>query len=309
MNEFEFIESVRSKYSLYKVGDDCAVLPKDAENDLLVTADMLVEDIDFRLDWTTPESLGHKALAVSLSDIAAMGGTPKWAMLSLAIRETLWNSDFLNSFYAGWHELAIEYDVDLVGGDISRTPDKFVIDSFVGGDVPKGKAIMRSGAKPGDAIYVTDALGGAAGGLKLLEDADKISDAAAKLIDKQLRPTPQLTKAKLLQGLNILTSMIDLSDGLSSDLAHICHQSRVGAKIYADSLPIDRDLLTFFPPETCLDMALNGGEDFELLFTVSAGSGDVPGTCIGEITADTEIIHIHRNGRSEVLTPKGYKHF
>src|SRR5882762_9048901 len=106
VNEFEFIQDIKSKYHLNKVGDDCAVLPKDAETDLLLTADMLVEDIDFRLDWTTPELLGHKALAVSLSDIAAMGGTPKWAMLSIAVAEKLWKTDFVERFYAGWFELA-----------------------------------------------------------------------------------------------------------------------------------------------------------------------------------------------------------
>ena len=141
VSEFQFIENIKSRYSLDKIGDDCAVLPKDADTDLLLTADMLVEDIDFRLDWTTPEFLGHKALAVSLSDIAAMGGTPRWAMLSIAIAENLWKTDFLERFYAGWHMLADEFDVELVGGDVSRSPDKLVIDSIVGGEVTRGTGI------------------------------------------------------------------------------------------------------------------------------------------------------------------------
>jgi len=121
-SEFEFIQNIKTKFSLTKIGDDCAILPKDDKTDLLVTADLLVEDIDFRLEWTTPELLGHKALAVSLSDIAAMGGDPRWSMLSIGIPERLWNSDFVDRFYDGWFELARKFDVDLVGGDVSRTP-------------------------------------------------------------------------------------------------------------------------------------------------------------------------------------------
>src|SRR5436190_1700034 len=162
-SEFEFINDLKSRFSLDKVGDDCAVLPKDDKTDLLVTADLLIEDIDFRLEWTTPEFLGHKALAVSLSDIAAMSGTPKWALLSIGVAENLWKTDFLDRFYAGWHKLAAKYELELVGGDISRSHDKLVIDSIVGGEVQHGKAILRSGAKPGDGIYISGTLGGAAG--------------------------------------------------------------------------------------------------------------------------------------------------
>ena len=142
VSEFEFIDNIRVKYGLDRIGDDCAVLPKDSDNDLLLTADMLIEDIDFRLEWTTPEFLGHKSLAVSLSDIAAMGGVPKWGMLSIGVPENLWNIDFLDRFYDGWLELASGYGVELVGGDVSRSPDKLVIDSVAGGEIAKGKAIL-----------------------------------------------------------------------------------------------------------------------------------------------------------------------
>src|SRR5436190_19848048 len=124
-SEFGFINDLKSRFSLDKIGDDCAVLPKDAKTDLLVTADLLVEDVDFRLEWTTPEFLGHKALAVSLSDIAAMGGRPVWSMLSIGIPERLWWTDFVKRFYEGWAALAAKYEVELVGGDISRSTDKF----------------------------------------------------------------------------------------------------------------------------------------------------------------------------------------
>src|SRR5688572_21180664 len=165
-SEFEFIRNIKGKFDLNRVGDDCAVLPKDSRSDLVITADMLVEDIDFRHDWTTPELLGAKALAVSLSDIAAMGATPKWAMLSIGIPEPVWTGRFVDKFYDGWFALARHHEVDLVGGDVSRTPDKIVIDSIVAGEVAKGKAIMRSRARPGDSIFVTGALGGAAAGLR-----------------------------------------------------------------------------------------------------------------------------------------------
>jgi len=273
LNEFEFIDSLRSKYHLSKIGDDCAVLPKDGESDLLLTADMLVEDIDFRLEWTTPEFLGHKALAVSLSDIAAMGGKPVWAMLSLGVPENIWQTDFVERFYEGWFALAREFDVELVGGDISRSPEKLVVDSVVGGEVPAGQAILRSGAEVGDVIFVTDTLGGAAGGLKLLERGflilDELPDLTANMLLRQLKPMPQIIATKRLRKQGVVTSMIDVSDGLSSDLHHLCRQSGVGARIAADRLPVEPDLGNYFHSDDSFQMALNGGEDFALLFTAN----------------------------------------
>ncbi len=313
-SEFEFIQNIKSKFSLTKVGDDCAVLPKDDKSDLLVTADLLVEDIDFRLDWTTPEFLGHKALAVSLSDVATMGGLPTWSMLSIGVPERLWKTDFIDRFYDGWFALARQFNVELVGGDVSRTPDKVVVDSIVGGDVKRGRAILRSTAKLGDAIFVTGTLGGAAGGLKLLEGGARIDDEkAADLLLKQLQPQPQLANANLLQTLGIVTSSIDLSDGLSSDLNHICEASGVGACIRTENLPMNTDLGVHFPANECLDMALNGGEDFELLFTVSEKNIShlnlLQFTCIGEVTANVGIVELSIDGKATVLQPKGYQHF
>ncbi len=317
VTEFQFIDNIKSKYALNKLGDDCAVLPKDDDTDLLVTSDMLVEDIDFQLDWTTPEFLGHKALAVSLSDIAAMGGDPKWSMLSIGVPENVWDTEFLDRFYAGWFGLANEYGVELVGGDVSRSPDKVVIDSIAGGEVAKGKAIMRSGAESGDAIYVTGKLGGATGGLKLLERSftiiDDLPDLTSNLLLKQLKPIPQIQIGNSLQQLGIVTSMIDVSDGISSDLAHICAASRTGAQIYADRLPIDGDLSNYFHSNDYFDMALNGGEDFELVFTVSKKNipllESLPATCIGEITAKPGLIELIRDGKAEILKSEGYRHF
>ncbi|MBK6751944.1 MAG: thiamine-phosphate kinase [Pyrinomonadaceae bacterium] len=313
-SEFEFIQNIKNKYLLSEVGDDCAVLPKDGKTDLLVTADMLVEDIDFRLDWTTPEFQGHKALAVSLSDIAAMGGKPVWSLLSMGVPETLWKTDFVDRFYEGWFALARNINVELVGGDVSRTPDKVVIDSIVGGEIEKGRAILRSTAKPGDAIFVTGTLGGAAAGLRLVENGARIGKGNSDdLLLKQLQPQPQVKYANLLQSLDLATSMIDLSDGLSSDLQHICNASVVGASLRSESLPINRDLSIHFAGQECLDMALNGGEDFELLFTVSKKNISHPNlagfTHIGEVTANAGIIELSIDGEPQILQPKGYRHF
>src|SRR5258708_2814285 len=317
VSEFQFIDNIRSKYDLDKVGDDCAVLPKDADTDLLLTVDMLIEDIDFQIDWTTPEYRGHKGLVVSLSDIAGMGGDQKWAMLSIGVPESIWNTDFVDRFYAGWHALANEYGVELVGGDVSRSPDKVVIDSIAGGEVAKGKAIMRSGAKPGDVIYVTGPLGGAAGGLKLLERGfeiiDDLPDLTSNLLLKQLQPTPKVDIGKLLSKLGIVTTMLDISDGLSSDLGHICRQSGVGARIDAKRLPIEPELSNYFHSDDNLEMALDGGEDFELLFTVNekniSALDSLPVIRIGTINTNVGIIELIDNGNSVVLRPKGYRHF
>ncbi len=313
-SEFEFLENLKKHFNLSKLGDDCAVLPKDSETDLLVTVDMLVEDIDFRLDWTSPKYLGHKALAVSLSDIFAMGGTPNYSLVSMGIPEDVWNTDFVDEFYIGYKNLAKKYEVELVGGDISKTPEKFVIDSVVLGEVSKGKGIMRSTANPGDIIFVSGTVGGASAGLKLLEDGvryeDSITDRKNALILRQLAPFPAGIKGFS----EVASSMIDISDGLSSDLSHICQASGVGAKIDADKVPFDENLSEFTTGlDEQLELALNGGEDFELLFTVNPKhiSDEIlrGSQQIGEITESVGQIELIQDGRSEILKPKGFTHF
>ena len=318
MGEFDFINNIKKKYSLRLVGDDCAVLPKDPETDLLVTADMLVEDVDFRLEWTTPRMLGHKALAVSLSDIAAMGGRPSWALLSIAVPEGLWNTEFLDEFYEGWHELALIHNVELAGGDVSKTCGGFVIDSTVGGTVVKGKAILRSGASVGNAIYVSGALGGAAAGLELLRKGFRYSPDAqgteSTLILRQLQPQPELQLAHRLRSDGLATSMMDISDGLSSDLAHLCEASKTGARIFAESVPFNAGLLDFAGSfDAALELALNGGEDFELIFTADPKKffeADLEGvTRIGEVTQNPDVVELIRDGTVHSLPAQGYRHF
>lgn len=309
-SEFEFIHNLKKRHTLNAIGDDCAVLPLDTEYDLLVTSDMLVQDVDFRLLWATPEQIGYKTLAVSLSDIAAMGGEPTWALTSLAVPDELWKSDFVDRLYEGWFELAREWNVELVGGDISKTNGGLTIDCTVAGRVEKGKAFLRSNARPGDAIILTGSLGGAAGGLRLLENGEQNDN---DLTQKQLHPVPQLAIAKLLQDLEIVGSMIDVSDGLSSDLRHICVASGVGAILEFESIPINPSLYAHFPADECSNMALNGGEDFELLFTVPEKNisklDSTQFTQIGTMTANVGMIELSLDGVKQELTPKGYRHF
>ena len=321
-SEFEFIETIRRRYNLSKIGDDCAVLPKDKRTDLVITTDLLVEEIDFRLDWTKPEFLGHKSLAVSLSDVAAMGAKPVWAMLSIGVPTKIWKTDFVEKFYNGYARLAKKFDVEIVGGDVSKTPDKIVIDSIAAGEVKRGRAILRSGAQVGDLIYVTGEIGGAAGGLKLLEKdfryrwEEKIW--RKHLLLKQLKPFPQISYGEFLREKNLATSMIDLSDGISSDLAHICSASKVGAKIFAEKIPFDVKLKPIAKTfEEKIDLALNGGEDYELLFTVNPkkyfrNRNDFTNRhffYLGETTANAGIIELIHEDRTEISQPKGYRHF
>lgn len=320
--EFEFLANIRKKFNLTKIGDDCAVLPKDSKTDLVITTDLLVEDIDFRLDWTKPEFLGHKALAVSLSDVAAMGAKPIWSMLSIGIPKKIWKTDFVDKFYEGYFELAKKFNVELIGGDVSKTPDKIVIDSIVAGEVKKGKVVLRSGAKVGDLIFVTGKLGGASAGLKLLEDGEKYENSKYKnLLLRQLKPNPQTKIGQIIGENNIGTSMIDVSDGLSSDLMHLCQESKVGAKIYVEKIPIEENIQQNLSENLdILDFALNGGEDFELLFTSKPtdskkileknfGSKNVKISCIGEITETPEKIELISENGTRILEPKGYRHF
>ncbi len=344
MNEFDFIRKIRKRANervaspnlIRGIGDDAAVFKSPAGTNVVVTADLLVEDIDFRHDTTSPNQLGYKALAVSLSDLAAMGARPRWAMLSLGIQEAIWNSDFCDGFYEGFFKLAERYGVRLIGGDVSRTPDKTVIDSIAFGESVDGGAVLRSGAQPGDQIYVTGVLGDAAAGLRLLERGARphstngnISSAANepatnahptdRLLERQLTPEPRVGWGILLGEQRLATSMIDLSDGLSSDINHLCAESWVGAIIKASSLPIDPVVVELCGHRALdpLMLALHGGEDFELLFTVRPENvGKLPARVdgvgishIGEIQGKSDGVMISEGWRTWNLEPGGWEHF
>jgi thiamine-monophosphate kinase len=339
-SEFDFIERIRrralKRSSLIThhssldlgIGDDAAVVRQQAGRDTIVTADLLVEDIDFRLNATTPWLLGYKALAVSLSDIAAMGARPRFALLSIGVPPGIWNSGFVDKLYDGFFALAESYDVELIGGDVSRTPERILIDSIVLGETSRGRAIRRAGARPGDHIFVTGTLGGAAAGLRLLEGGARLSrkrprtahqQAIEQLLLRQLRPEPRVSWGAILGEERLPTAMIDLSDGLSSDLAHLCHESRVGARIDASRIPID-PLVVNLCGRRALDpllLALHGGEDFELLFTVRPRDlswlprkiGGVAVTYLGDVTREAGRIQISEGSHVWELEPAGFMHF
>ena len=326
-SEFEFIDSLRRRFGT-AIGDDAAVFQTAAGKETVITADLLIEDIDFRRTTAPPALLGHKALAVSLSDIAAMGARPRWSLISIGVPEDVWETEFVDQFYEGLTSLANRYDVKLIGGDTSRSPDKIVIDSIVIGECNLGQAVKRAGAQTGDQIFVTGSLGGAAAGLRLIERgahlaeqnlADEDSQKIDHVLLRQLRPDPRVGWGMVLGEERLATSLIDISDGLSSDLNHLCRESNVGALIESSLLPIDHQVVELCGRRALdpLQLALHGGEDFELLFTVKAGDVarlprrvDAVGlTRIGEVRKEGEGVKISEGSRIWELNPGGWKHF
>jgi thiamine-monophosphate kinase len=310
------------------LGDDAAVFRSNAGKENVITADLLVEDIDFRRTTTPPFLLGHKALAVSLSDIAAMGARPLWSLISIGVPEDVWETEFVNQFYDGLLALANHYGVQLIGGDTSRTNESIVIDSVVAGECAAGRAVMRAGAAPGDQIFVTGSLGAAAAGLRLIERgahlaeqnlADEDSQKLDHVLIRQLRPEPRVGWGIVLGEERLATAMIDLSDGLSSDLNHLCEASDVGALIDSSLLPIDNRVVELCGRRALdpLQLALHGGEDFELLFTVKpADVARLPRRVdgveikrIGEISKAADGVRISEGQRIWDLKPGGWKHF
>ena len=326
-SEFEFIDSLRRRFGA-AIGDDAAVFHSTAGKETVITADLLIEDIDFRRTTAPPTLLGHKALAVSLSDIAAMGARPRWSLISFGVPEDVWETEFADQFYEGLTSLADRYDVKLIGGDTSRTPDKIVIDSIVIGECNVGHAVKRAGAQTGDQIFVTGSLGGAAAGLRLIGRGahlaeQNLGDDDSQKIDhvllRQLRPEPRVGWGMVLGEERLATSMIDISDGLSSDLNHLCRESGVGALIESSLLPIDHQVVELCGRRALdpLQLALHGGEDFELLFTVKPGDvarlprrvDGVELTRIGEVRKEDEGVRISEGPRTWELNPGGWKHF
>lgn len=290
------------------IGDDAAVLRIPSAHQALVTTDLSLEGIHFRREWHRPEVVGHRALTRGLSDIAAMGGQPIAAFLSLALPRALPQA-WVNGFFAGLLSLAETFKVSLAGGDTSESPAGIIIDIVVVGSVPRGQAILRSGARAGDRIYVTGTLGGASAALNLLFSGRKLR---AHDFPQHFHPMPRIQVGRLLRERAIPSAMIDLSDGLSTDLAHLCAESRVGAEIEAKAIP----LASLRKPAAAVDprFALDGGEDYELLFTAPPGVrvpsriAGSPITAIGRIRPGRRMLLIGQGKRMQ-LAPKGWQHF
>jgi thiamine-monophosphate kinase len=244
-------------------------------------------------------------------------------LISIGVPEDVWQTEFVNHFYDGLLELANHYGVQLIGGDTSRTNESIVIDSVVVGECATGKAVMRSGATPGDQIFVTGSLGAAAAGLRLIERGAHLADEDSQKLDhvliRQLRPEPRVGWGIVLGEERLATSMIDLSDGLSSDLNHLCEASGVGALIDSSLLPIHNRVVELCGRRALdpLQLALHGGEDFELLFTVkTADVARLPRRVdgvelkrIGEVSKASDGVRISEGPRIWDLKPGGWKHF
>jgi thiamine-monophosphate kinase len=249
------------------IGDDCAVLRPRRGEELVVTTDLSLENVHFRRDWHPPQSVGHRCLARGLSDLAAMGARPEAAFLSLALPEELTGS-WMRGFMAGLLALAKRQGVPLAGGDLAQSPPAMhrsggglvVADIMLLGSVPQGRSLLRSGARAGDGIYVTGALGGSAAELRALERRPTGFRKMDKAHHPHLYPEPRLAAGRKLMENNLATAAIDVSDGLSTDLAHICEESGLAADLDPQALPVDA--------RATLEEALHGGEDYELLFTV-----------------------------------------
>jgi thiamine-monophosphate kinase len=315
------------------IGDDCALVNVKAGEEIAVTTDLSIAGRHFELAWHPPEAVGHRVLARGLSDLAAMGARPVAAFLSLGlpkelVKQTAFRgakpgapkqNSWLDRFYDGLLHLASAFDTPLAGGDLAESPIA-AADIVLLGAVRRGRALLRSGARPGDSIYVTGSLGGAAAGLELMRElATRKTGGAGRLripgkieaaLARQLYPQPRVGQGLWLAARGLATAAIDLSDGLSTDLSHLCEESGVAAEVDAGALPISSG--------ATLQQALHGGEDYELLFTVRPEArvtrtiAGVPITRIGRVvkrSAKRPLVTLVTPEGREALEAQGWEHF
>ena len=329
VGEFELIRSisnliassrVKSSGVLLEAGDDTAIWQPRPGRAVALTTDVLVEGVHYRADWATAGQIGHRALAVNVSDLAAMGARPRVALVALGLRgdET---DRWVFDMYRGMLALANKLHVRIAGGDIVRSPHAQSISVTAIGELRPGQALRRDTAQAGDMIGVTGALGLAAGGVRLLEDNDRAADGAPAMLAAHLEPRPKVLAGLLLARAGVRCAM-DLSDGLMGDLPKICEASAVSAMLQQDDLPIPNSLRWGFPD--WFDLALRGGEDFELLFTAPpetfARAADLfrrfglrPPHVIGEVTEpagkDQSISMRFTDLHRAVIEPGAFDHF
>jgi len=327
IGEFGWIDRIRRKIPVRDdrvvraIGDDAAVIRFDGRHWMLLTTDMLVERVHFNRSWCTGAELGHKALAVNLSDIAAMGGEPLDAFVSLAVPPGC-DLDYLDGLYSGIRQLADRFAVAILGGDTTGSKVDLIVNIALTGRVEKNRALFRNTARPGDTIFCTGSLGESRAGLYLLtNDVAVDSEEMAALRSAHILPRPQVAEGRFLAAAGV-HAVIDVSDGLSSDLGHIVRESRVGARIFADRIPVSRPLVAFCERfgHDPLATALAGGEDFVLLGTVGAESAEAvaqgfeeafqrPLHRIGEVTGPGTLEWIDHSGKPHALAPAGWDHF
>lgn len=328
IGEFGFIDRFSGKFSAlnkkeeYGIGDDCAIMSLDDQYNQIITTDLLIEDIHFQRSSITPFDLGYKALAVNLSDIAAMGGTPTASFLSIALpAET--EVEYMDQVMEGYRSLSEKYQVPLLGGDTTKSPDKIVINVCVAGKVKKGLEKLRSAADNNDYICVTGPLGDSAGGLKMLLDRISPDETTRNLISWHNRPEPAINEGKWLGNQNGVNAMMDISDGIASDLKHILNMSGKGAIVHLEDIPVSPALQSILNhnEEDVLKLALTGGEDYRLLFTVRNEDFEkvekeynqqfvTPLTCVGKITTkNAGAIRWIKENKPFTLDKGGFNHF
>jgi thiamine-monophosphate kinase len=328
IGEFGFIKKIsrgcliRPDRIVKAIGDDAAAFTTAPDELTLITTDLLVERVHFLREAISGFDLGYKSLAVNLSDIAAMGGTAREAFVSIAIPDDC-HLNYLEAIYSGIKDLAAGFDVNVLGGDTTSSKKDLIINIVVQGIVSKEELLCRDAARRGDVIFSTGFLGDSKAGLHLiLNQIDADSARLAALLKAHLVPQPHLPEGRFLARQPGIHAAIDTSDGLSSDLAHIAEESRVGARLYAEKIPISQNLEDFctrfhFDP---VDYALSGGEDYTLLCTIAPQNADKiakdfekefnrPLFAIGEIIKKTQIEVVFPDGETKSLTPTGWDHF
>ena len=313
--EFGFIDYIKTNFPAPEdaigIGDDCAVMPS-GDGELLFSTDLLMEGVHFLRGESSAEDIGWKAAAVNLSDIAAMGGTPVATFLSIALPRDA-QGDWAERFIEGYAQISRLYDVPLLGGDTTSSLRDIAVNVGILGRCPSGKRAMRSGAKPGETIYVTGHLGDSAGGLQAILKGIDRNDMVQTLIARHKRPVPRVNEGRALMDSGKVGAMMDISDGIASDLRHIMKASGVGAVVRLDRLPCSRQLLDVCKEHgwDIYELATSGGEDFELLLTGPEGLEnelDIPLYPIGHITSGNELKWTIDNEEADQEFI-GYKHF
>jgi thiamine-monophosphate kinase len=325
IGEFGFIDRVRKgclvrTTSVIKgIGDDCCVFKTSAGLVTLFTTDMLVEDIHFLRKAITPYKLGRKSVAVNISDIAAMGGTPREAVVSIAIPETL-EVEYVDAVYDGMKSTAKEFDVNLLGGDTTASPGPLVVNVALVGEAMEDEILYRSGARVGDVVFLTGTVGSSAAGLDMIL-AKRAFKEAGPLLDAHYDPRPHVKAGRIIAGMKTAGALIDVSDGVAADLGHICRESGVGATIEEPSIPMTnlfRSYCTQFDLDP-LELALHVGEDYVLLGTVPGQKVDkLEGAlktagceffAIGTIAAEAGLRLRGADGCLRAIRPGGWDHF
>jgi thiamine-monophosphate kinase len=325
IGEFGFIDRIKAGCLIREdgvvkaIGDDCAVFRTSGNLVSLFTTDMLVENIHFLRDAIPPLLLGRKAMAVNISDIGAMGGTPKEAVISIAVPDSI-DVEYLDAMYDGMKEMAREFEVNLLGGNTTSEPDHLIINIALIGEAAEDEILYRSAANVGDIVFLTGPVGSSAAGLDILLNK-RSSEGWEDLIEAHFDPYPHIKAGRIIAGLKIAHSLIDISDGVASDLGHICDESGVGAIIEEENIPITQTFKRYIEKYD-LDferLALHVGEDYVLLGTAPQEAVEIltqaleSRNCrffvIGKITDEPGIKLVCRDRNVRQIRPSGYDHF